>query len=71
MPRDDFGRERDVLAAPGDGRWPGPTLARLSDRYSVSREAVVRRVYTLGLADWTFLQQKQAEYSAAARGTGE
>ena len=59
-------RAEPVLQRPSaDGRWSENILQSLSESYSVSQEAVVRRLYSLGLADWDFLQEKEAEYRAA------
>lgn len=66
MPADAFRAEPAVAAgAPSDGRWPEPTIESLAATYSVSREAVVRRLYTFGLTDWDFLQAKRTEYREA------
>jgi Zn-dependent peptidase ImmA (M78 family)/transcriptional regulator with XRE-family HTH domain len=62
MPADVFRADVARLPAPSDGRWSEDALAGLSMRYSVSQESVVRRLYTFGLTDWNFLQEKQAEY---------
>lgn len=65
MPKKVFGAEPVLLKTPPDGRWDEDVVAMLAGRYSVSREAVVRRLYTLGLTHWAFLQAKQGEYRAA------
>lgn len=65
MPKDAFLAERVVRAGPSGGEWHEDQIRVLSDRYSVSREAVVRRLYSLGLADWAFLQRKAREYKEA------
>lgn len=63
MPDETFRREPLVVAGGAGGEWSDDSLRGLSDRYSVSREAVVRRLYTLGLADWDFLQVKIEQYA--------
>lgn len=65
MPTTAFKAEPIIQRAPPDGRWEAGAIDALSVRYSVSKEAVVRRLYTLGLTNWEFLQEKQAEYKAA------
>jgi Zn-dependent peptidase ImmA (M78 family) len=65
MPLEAFRAEPALQGPPADSRWSENTIRALSERYSVSREAVVRRLYSLGLADWDFLQEKEADYHAA------
>lgn len=65
MPTAAFKAEPIIQRAPPDGRWEAGAIDALSVRYSVSKEAVVRRLYTLGLTNWEFLQEKQAEYKTA------
>lgn len=65
MPADAFRAEPALRRAPEDGRWDDTVLEGLALRYAVSREAVTRRLYTLGLTDWGFLQEKVGEYQAA------
>ncbi len=65
MPLEAFAVEPELRSPPQDGRWADDSIHALSDRYSVSQEAVVRRLYTLDLTNWDFLQEKQAEYRAA------
>lgn len=47
------------------GDWPESTLRALSERYGVSREVVVRRLYSLGLTTWECMRAKTDEYRAA------
>jgi Zn-dependent peptidase ImmA (M78 family) len=65
MPLDAFLSEPTLQDPPADRRWSEETIGSLSEKYSTSREAVVRRLYSVGLADWAFLQEKEAEYRAA------
>jgi len=62
MPASAFASDPLVRLAPADGRWSDEAVAALSARYSVSQEAVVRRLYTLDLTTWDFLQEKRHEY---------
>lgn len=65
MPLDAFRAEALLQHPPADGRWGEDTISGLSEKYSTSREAVVRRLYSIGLADWEFLREKETEYRAA------
>jgi Zn-dependent peptidase ImmA (M78 family) len=65
MPLSTFKSEPALRSPPANLRWSEDTIGSLSDKYSVSREAVVRRLYSVGLADWDYLQEKEAEYRAA------
>jgi Zn-dependent peptidase ImmA (M78 family) len=65
MPLVAFRAEPELRNPPTDGRWDDDRIRALADRYSVSQEAVVRRLFSLGLANWEFVQDKQAEYRAA------
>lgn len=65
MPLDAFRSEPALQDLPADRRWSEDTIGSLSEKYSTSREAVVRRLYSIGLADWDFLQEKEAGYRAA------
>lgn len=42
--------------------WPDTTLAQLADKYSVSREVVLRRLWTHDLTTWNFMQAKVREF---------
>ena len=65
MPLGAFRAEPALKNSPADGRWTESTIRSLSEKYSTSQEAIVRRLYSVGLADWDFLQEKEAEYRAA------
>ncbi len=65
MPLDAFRAEPTLQNSPADGRWSEGIIRDLSEKYSVSQEAIVRRLYSVDLADWDFLQDKEAEYRAA------
>lgn len=64
MPASAFTAESIVQAGAPAGRWPESALSGLAERYGVSREAVLRRLFTLELTDWDFLQHKREEYRA-------
>src|ERR1700733_157860 len=64
MPLDAFRAEPALQDPPADWHWSEGTIRGLSEKYSVSQEAVVRRLYSIGLTDWSFLQAKEAEYRA-------
>ena len=61
LPRDAFLAEPSLSTGPTDGTVSDDTLRTLSERYSVSREVVLRRLFTLGHASWAFLQSKSQE----------
>jgi Zn-dependent peptidase ImmA (M78 family)/transcriptional regulator with XRE-family HTH domain len=65
MPLEAFRAESTLQHPPADGRWSESTIRGLSEKYSASQEAVVRRLYSVGLSDWDFLQEKEAEYRVA------
>lgn len=65
MPTASFRAEPAILRGPSSGQWEESVIESLAHRYSVSREAVVRRLFTLGLTDWDYLLTKQTEYRAA------
>jgi Zn-dependent peptidase ImmA (M78 family)/transcriptional regulator with XRE-family HTH domain len=63
MPGSDF-LDNEVLRSPGLRDWDEDVLAQLSDRWGVSREAVIRRLVTLQRAPMAFYLRKRAEYQA-------
>lgn len=65
MPADSFANEQILQSPPTNGRWVDATVEALSERYSVSQEAVLRRLYALGLTTWEYLQEKTAEFRLA------
>lgn len=65
MPASAFTAEPTIKRGAPGGEWPDDALSALAERYTTSREAVVRRLFTLGLATWDFLQRKSEEYAAA------
>jgi Zn-dependent peptidase ImmA (M78 family)/DNA-binding XRE family transcriptional regulator len=64
MPAADF-LNNEVLRPVGAREWDDEVLAQLSDRWSASKEAIVRRLVTLQRATMTFYYNKRAEYQAA------
>jgi Zn-dependent peptidase ImmA (M78 family)/DNA-binding XRE family transcriptional regulator len=68
LPQDSILGEPLVRAHPkSDKRWSDDTVAALARAYGVSREAIVRRLLTLGLASRSFYQEKRTQYLAAFR----
>jgi Zn-dependent peptidase ImmA (M78 family) len=61
LPREALLAEPALANAATDGTVSDETLRVLSERYSVSREVVLRRLFTLGRASWAFLQSKSQE----------
>lgn len=61
-------RAEPALSRPAaGGRWEDTAIRELADRYSVSQEVLLRRLFTMGLTTWDFLQAKVRAYSAAYR----
>jgi Zn-dependent peptidase ImmA (M78 family)/transcriptional regulator with XRE-family HTH domain len=65
MPLDAFRSEPALRNLPANGRWSESVIRGLSEKYSTSQEAIVRRLYSVGLTDRDFLKEKEAEYRAA------
>ncbi|KQZ73070.1 hypothetical protein ASE06_11585 [Sphingopyxis sp. Root214] len=65
MPRLQFLNE-PLVAAQGLGRheWTDETIKALAHTYGVSREAIVRRLLTFGLATDAFYRRKRDQYAA-------
>jgi len=57
--------DNEVVGPPGVREWDDSVLVQLSSRWGVSREAVVRRLVTLGRASQAFYRVKREEYQAA------
>ena len=64
LPRAPFLSDPKV-APPGHRGWDEAVLGQLSDRYGVSREAVLRRLVTLNRATWDFYLRRRDEYLVA------
>jgi Zn-dependent peptidase ImmA (M78 family) len=68
MPRDDFLAEHSIAErGSGTHEWPDAVIKALADTYSVSREAIVRRLLTFGRATETFYKGKRAQYGREFR----
>lgn len=65
MPREAFQSESAVKAAQAAGVTSDAAVGELANRYSVSQEAVVRRLVTLGAVPWDFYMRKREQYQAA------
>lgn len=65
MPKNLFLKEK-LIAARGSGRheWDDATVQSLSLTYGVSREAIVRRLLSLGRTTDAFYKRKRAQYAA-------
>ncbi|MGH9155348.1 MAG: ImmA/IrrE family metallo-endopeptidase [Acidimicrobiales bacterium] len=61
MPADAF-VDHDLVRAPGIRQWDDDQLARLSNRWGVSREAILRRLLTLKRASKKLYEAKREEY---------
>ena len=74
MPRAEFLAEAVIVgAAPGAIEWADADIETLARQYSVSREAIVRRLLTFGRTTDAFYRRKRAQYAAerAARKKAE
>jgi Zn-dependent peptidase ImmA (M78 family)/DNA-binding XRE family transcriptional regulator len=65
LPTAAFLSEPRVENPPANGQWPDQDLRSLSDKYSVSQEVILRRLFGLGLTSWEFLQHKRQDYARA------
>jgi Zn-dependent peptidase ImmA (M78 family) len=63
LPADEF--RSGLPSTPGGGRWPDASLRGLSVRYGVSAEVVLRRLYSLDLTTWDYLEEKRREWRQA------
>lgn len=61
LPREPFLRDRAVIARPGRHAWTLSELERVARRVSVSREAVLRRLLTLGRTTKNHYESVRAE----------
>lgn len=64
MPASEF-LDNDIVGPGGAREWEDEVLLQLSMRWSVSQEAVLRRLVTLDRATYDFFLQKRREYQAA------
>lgn len=55
----------ELVGPPGQRDWNEDTLVQLSQTYGVSREAVLRRLVTLGRANWNFYLDRRQAYIVA------
>ena len=64
MPRDAFLAETLIAQQPAGARdWPDEVIDILATRYSVSREAIVRRLLRFGRTSEAFYGRKRAQYA--------
>lgn len=62
LPGESFDADARGIGVPSSGRWEDNDLWALAQRYSVSQEVVLRRLFSLDLTTWDFLREKQQEY---------
>lgn len=67
MPSEALEREPELAHPPRDGRWSDTVLYALAERYSVSQEALLRRLVSLGYATWEYYLERRANYEEAYR----
>ncbi|HEU5106415.1 MAG TPA: XRE family transcriptional regulator [Solirubrobacterales bacterium] len=61
LPKEEFLADRLVANREGEN-WDDLLLKQLGDRYSVSREVILRRLLTLGKTTFRFYQEKHQEF---------
>lgn len=61
LPKEAFLGDRLVKDHGGDD-WDNLLLSQLSDKYSVSREVILRRLLTVGKTTWDFYMAKRQEF---------
>lgn len=61
MPKTEFLDDSIVRRARGED-WTDAEVSSIADRFSVSREAAVRRLVTFGLTTWAFYETKRRKY---------
>lgn len=62
LPGDAFLAEPLVSDQQDPAGWSDPTLTALAEKYSVSREVVLRRLWTHKLTSWDFMQTKVRQF---------
>jgi Zn-dependent peptidase ImmA (M78 family) len=62
MPRRAFASEGVVRNHPASAEWADDELAGLAEKYGVSREAVLRRLVSLGAASIAYYERKREEF---------
>lgn len=71
VPREALLSDVAVRRADADAEWSDAELHRLSSKFRVSREVVLRRLLILGKADREFYQTRRDEYLALPRRAGD
>jgi Zn-dependent peptidase ImmA (M78 family) len=61
LPKDEFLADRLIKDREGED-WSDLLLSQLSDKYSVSREVILRRLLTVGKTTWEFYTEKRQEF---------
>lgn len=59
LPREDMLTDSLVTREHAQAQWPDDVLSKLSGKYSVSRETILRRLVTLGLASEQLYQERR------------
>ncbi len=67
MPAEALLSEPTLARDEGEQRWTNAEIARLADKYSVSREALVRRLVSVRRAPWELYWSKRFEFERAYR----
>lgn len=72
MPKDEFLADFAVRDAPrGQAPWDSATVQAIGRRFTVSEEAALRRLLTLGKTTRAFYEERRAELAALTRETTE
>jgi len=67
LPREDFLSDSLVVTQGESSEWPEDVLSKLSNRYSVSKEVILRRLVILGVAREEIYQRRKQDWEEAAK----
>jgi Zn-dependent peptidase ImmA (M78 family) len=62
MPQAAFESDELLRGAPSNGVWPEHRIQAIADRYSVSQEATLRRLLSIGLTTWDYYRGMRQKY---------
>lgn len=69
LPQEALRTEELLSSQDQSSTWSDATIEALAEKYSVSREVIVRRLWSQELTTWEFLQSKVTEYRRAYEAT--
>lgn len=61
LPSTEFRTDAERMAS-NSADWDDPAISTLAEKYSVSREVVVRRLWSQGFVEWDFLRTKVSSF---------